>query len=68
MFIHFGINTFHDQEVGSGQEDPKTFDPTDLNATQWAEAAKDAGFKFVVIVAKVGTKGLESFRTLAQLS
>lgn len=54
MFIHFGMNTFHDVEIGSGTEDPSSFNPTSLNATQWTEAAKLAGFKFVVIVAKVG--------------
>jgi alpha-L-fucosidase len=53
MFLHYGMNTYHDVEVGSGQEDPASFNPTELNATQWVEAAKRAGFKFVVIVAKV---------------
>ena len=42
-FLHFGMNTFTDREWGTGAEDPRTFNPSKLNASQWMEVLRDAG-------------------------
>ncbi|HET9066534.1 MAG TPA: alpha-L-fucosidase [Gemmatimonadales bacterium] len=52
MFIHFGVNTFSNREWGDGTEDPATFAPTALDATQWARAARAAGFRAMILTAK----------------
>ncbi|CAL0321950.1 unnamed protein product [Lupinus luteus] len=52
LFFHFGINTFTNSEWGSGHVDPTTFNPTELNASQWIRVAKDSGFSRVLITAK----------------
>ena len=51
-FIHFGPNTFYDQEWGSGQEDSKRFNPTKLDAREWVRVLKETGFKKLILVVK----------------
>ena len=52
VFIHFGVNTFTDREWGDGTEDPKIFDPAQLDARQWARAAREGGARAMVLTAK----------------
>ncbi|HSL71738.1 MAG TPA: alpha-L-fucosidase, partial [Longimicrobiales bacterium] len=52
LFLHFGINTFTDREWGDGREDPAWFAPAQLDARQWARAARAAGFRALVLTAK----------------
>ncbi len=52
LFLHFGINTFTDREWGDGREDPALFDPTALDAREWARAARLAGFRALILTAK----------------
>jgi alpha-L-fucosidase len=52
VLIHFGTNTYLDREWGDGTASPQVFNPTKLDAEQWLRAAKAAGAKYVVLVAK----------------
>ena len=52
MFLHFGVNTFTNREWGDGKESPSIFNPTALDAKQWARTARQAGFKAMVLTAK----------------
>jgi len=51
-FVHFGTNTFYNQEWGQGTEDPGRFNPTLLNTDQWAKVISDAGFKMLIMTCK----------------
>lgn len=52
MFLHFGMNTFTNREWGEKNQDPLLFNPSGLDANQWARAAKTAGAKLMLLVAK----------------
>jgi alpha-L-fucosidase len=54
MFVHFGMKTFHPSNVhlGTGREDPKTFNPRRFDADQWVAAAKAGGFEGIVLTTK----------------
>jgi alpha-L-fucosidase len=52
MFIHFGMNTFTDSELGTGKEDPALFAPETIDARQWARVAKECGFKYAILTMK----------------
>lgn len=52
VLIHFGPNSFMDREWGDGAADPQVFNPPQLDASQWVAAAKAAGARYLVLVAK----------------
>lgn len=52
MFIHFGINTFHDEEWTDGSKLALSYAPTNIDADQWIRSAKEAGMKYVILIAK----------------
>ena len=51
-FIHYSLNTYTDQEWGFGNEDPKLFNPSNLDCRQWVRVCKQAGMKGIIFTAK----------------
>lgn len=52
MFIHFGINTFNQAEWSYGKLPVSSYNPTALDCDQWIRAAKEVGFRHVVLTTK----------------
>lgn len=52
MFIHFGINTFHNQEWTDGSLPVSSYNPSEIDAEQWVKTAKDAGMKYIILITK----------------
>ena len=52
LFAHFGVNSYTGREWGDGTEDEALFNPTELSARQWVDAAKSAGAAGIIITAK----------------
>lgn len=50
--VHYGVDTYTDKEWGFGDENPKLINPAKFDAVQIVQAAKDGGFKGIVMVAK----------------
>ena len=51
-FVHFNMNTFTDAEWGQGNEDPKLFNPTQMDCNQWIRALKSGGVTQAILTAK----------------
>ena len=51
-FIHFGPNTFTGVEWGNGMEDPKIFNPPQVDTDQWCRLIKAANMTKVIITVK----------------
>ena len=51
-FIHYGMNTYTNSEWGNGKEDPRYFNPTNLDTDQWIRTLKETGFKRTIMVVK----------------
>ncbi|WP_442485159.1 alpha-L-fucosidase [Aeoliella sp. SH292] len=51
-FLHFGPDTFTDEEWGWSQSTPDVFDPTELDTDQWARELKAAGMTGMILTAK----------------
>jgi alpha-L-fucosidase len=55
-YLHFGLNTFDGTEYGNPAVDmPSLFNPTDLDASKWVAALKEAGFGQAKLVVKHAT-------------
>jgi len=52
MFIHFGVNTFADIEWSDGSIPVEQYNPSDLDPEQWVRVAKEAGFRYVLLITK----------------
>ena len=51
-FLHFGINTFTNQEALDGTASPTLFKPTGLDAGQWMQTFQSAGIHEAMLTAK----------------
>ncbi|MCA1808033.1 MAG: alpha-L-fucosidase [Lentisphaerae bacterium] len=52
MFIHFGMSTFANCELPSGNDSVELYNPAALDVDQWIKTAKDAGMQYAVLTAK----------------
>jgi len=50
--VHFGLNTYTDQEWGFGNVSPEVFNPSQFDAGKIVATAKDAGMRGLILVCK----------------
>ena len=52
-FVHFGINTFYNQEWGHGTEDLSRFQPTgEIDVDAWVKSLRDSGHRMAILTLK----------------
>lgn len=52
MFVHFGLSTFVVDQFGRTPAKSTDYAPTDLDVDQWAETARQAGMRYMVLTVK----------------
>lgn len=52
LFLHYGINTFHNEEWTDGSKPVSSYQPTGLDVEQWVRTAYEAGMRYVLIITK----------------
>ncbi len=52
MFIHFGMSTYAECELPTGNDPLDLYNPTSLDVNQWIAVARDAGMKYAVLTTK----------------
>jgi alpha-L-fucosidase len=52
MFLHYNMATYAQVEWATGREDPRLFNPTNLDCAQWADAAVSANMKYAILTVK----------------
>jgi alpha-L-fucosidase len=52
LFLHFGINTYLDLEWSDGTAPAEIYNPQKLDCDQWVRVARDAGFRYVLLITK----------------
>ena len=52
LFLHYGINTFHNEEWTDGSKPVSSYQPTALDVDQWVQTAYEAGMRYVLLISK----------------
>lgn len=52
MFLHFGINTFHNTDWSDGSLPTDSYRPETIDTDQWVKTALQAGMQYVILTAK----------------